>query len=95
MSENPTILIQLEGYGSPVPPITIPMAILNAFCTLEMAFVDCSKNGVLKQMIAGKVIKNKNDCKESTYPESLKKAASLSAFLCKTAACKSSKTFPC
>ena len=27
-------------------------------------------------MIAGKVVKKKNDCNESTYPEPLKKAAS-------------------
>ena len=39
-------------------------------------------------MIAGKVVKKKNDCKESTYPESLKKAANLSEFLCETTAFK-------
>ena len=41
------------------------------------------------------MVKKKNDYKESIYPESLKKAATLSAFLCKTTACKNSEMFPC
>ena len=50
---------------------------------------------MLKQIITEKVVKKKNDCKESTYPTSLKKSANLRVFLCKTAACKSSEMFPC
>ena len=46
-------------------------------------------------MIAGEVVKKKNDCNESTYPEPLKKAANLIAFLCKTTACKNLEMFPC
>ena len=65
------------------------------FRTLKTAFVECSKIIVLKQMIAGKMAKKKNDYKESTFPESLKKAANLSAILCETTACKNSEMFPC
>ena len=85
--------MKVEGHGPTVPAATMPLVILDAFRTLTMAFVDCSKIVVLKQMVAGKVVKN--DCKESTYPESFKKAANLSAFLSETAACKNSEMFPC
>ena len=80
---------------APYPSATMPLAILDAFHTLTTAFVDCSEIVLLKQMIAEKVVKKKNDCKESTYPEPLKKAADLSAFLCETTACKNSEMFPC
>ena len=73
----------------------MPLAILDPFRTLTTAFVDCSKIVLLKQMIARKVVKKKNDWKESTYPEPLKKAADLSASLCKAIACKNSEMFPC
>ena len=73
----------------------MPLEILDAFRTLTTAFVDCSKIVLLKQMIAGTVLKKKNDCKESTYPEPVKKAADLSAFRCETTACKTSEMFPC
>ena len=56
-----------------------------------MAFVDCSKIVLLKQMIVGTVVKKKNYCKESTYPEPVKKGVDLSAFLCETTACKNSE----
>ena len=73
----------------------MPLAILYAFRTLTMDFVDCSKSVLLKQMIAGTVVKKKNDRKESTYPEPVKKGADLSAFLCEATACKNSEIFPC
>ena len=60
----------------------------NGFCGLQQIVL-------LKQMIAGTVVKKKNDCKESTYPEPVKKAADLSAFLCETTASKTSEMFPC
>ena len=72
----------------------MPLAILDAFPTLTTAFVDCSKIVLLKQMIAGTVVKKKNDCKESTYSEPVKKAADLSAFRYETTACKTSELFP-
>ena len=80
---------------APFPSATMPLVILDAFRTLTMAFVDCSKIVLLKQMIAGTVEKKKNDYKESTYPEPVKKGDDLSAFLCETAACKNSEMFPC
>ena len=80
---------------APYPSATMPLAILDAFRTLTTAFVDCSKIVLLKQMIAETVVKKKNDCKESTYPEPVKKAADLSAFLCETTACNTSEMFLC
>ena len=79
---------EIGGPWAPYPSATMPLAILDAFRTLKTAFVDCSKIVLLKQMIVGKVAKKNNDYKESTYPESIKKAANLSAFLCETTACK-------
>ena len=80
---------------APYPSATMPLAILDDFCTLTMAFLVCSKIVLLKQMIAGTVVKKKNDCKESTYPEPVKKGADLSAFLCENTACKNSEMFTC
>ena len=86
---------EIGGPWPPYPSATMPLAILDAFRTLTMDFVDCSKIVLLKQMIAGTVVKKKNDCKESTYPEPAKKGADLSAFLCEATACKNSEMFPC
>ena len=86
---------EIGGPWPPYPSATMPLAILDAFHTLTMDFVDCSNIFLPKQMIAGKVVKKKNDCKESTYPEPMKKGADLSAFLCETTACENSEMFPC